>query len=107
MVEGRERCALQVAPVAADRLGLSAGDRGELKSRVGSLVVPIEVTDAMAPGVVGLPHGWGHDRPGVRLGVATSRPGVNANILVDDAEVDVPSGTSVLNGVPVELTRAQ
>jgi len=105
MVKGKERCTLQIAPLDADRLGLSTGDRGELKSRVGSLVVPIEVTDTMAPGVVSLPHGWGHDRPGVRLGVATSRPGVNANILVDDAEVDVPSGTSVLNGVPVELSR--
>ena len=105
MVKGRERCTLQVAPPDAERLGLSTGDRAELKGRVGAIVVPVEVTDAMAEGVVSLPHGWGHDLPGVRLSVATARPGANANRVVDDAEIDVPSGTSVLNGVPVEVTR--
>lgn len=105
MVKGRERCTLQIAPSDASRLGLSTGDRAELKGRVGAIVVPVEVTSAMAEGVVSLPHGWGHDQPGVRLSVATARPGVNANRVVDDAEVDVPSGTSVLNGVPVEVTR--
>ncbi len=107
MVKGRERCTLQIAPTDAARLGLATGDHAELKGRVGAVVVPVEVTDAMAEGVVSLPHGWGHDRPGVRLSVATARPGANANRVVDDALVDVPSGTSVLNGIPVEVTRVR
>ncbi len=60
----------------------------------------------MAPGVVSLAHGWGHDLPGVKLSVAAKRPGVNANLVVDDAEVDGPSGTSVLNGVSVRVSPA-
>ena len=59
------------------------------------------------PGVVSLPHGWGHDLPGVGLGVASARPGVNANRLLEAREVDVPSGASVLNGVPVTVEAAR
>jgi anaerobic selenocysteine-containing dehydrogenase len=104
MVKGRTRCTLQVAPIDARRLGLETGAKAELRSRIASLVVEVEIDDCMAPGVVSLPHGWGHDLPGVQLSVATRRPGVNANRLVDDVGVDVPSGTSVLNGIPVELS---
>jgi hypothetical protein len=60
----------------------------------------------MRPGVVSLPHGWGHDRPGTRLGVAGQRPGVSLNDVTDEQEVDVLCGTAVLNGVPVEVNRA-
>jgi hypothetical protein len=55
------------------------------------------------PGVVSHPHGWGHDLPGVRLGVASRRPGVNANRLLAAQDIDAPSGASMLNGVPVTL----
>jgi anaerobic selenocysteine-containing dehydrogenase len=104
LAKGRNRCTLQIAPDDAQRLGLTTGDRAGLESRIASLVVEVEVSDRMAPGVVSLPHGWGHDLPGVQLSVATKRPGVNANRVVDDAQVDHPSGTSVLNGVPVEVS---
>ncbi len=107
MSKGRERCTLLISPADAERRGLTTGDTAEIKSRVGALVAPVEVSAEIAPGVVSLPHGWGHDLPGVVLAVARDRPGVNANRLVDDRPVDVPSGTSVLNGVPVEVTRAQ
>ncbi len=105
LVKGRERCTLWIAPDDAKRRGLSTGDRAEMKTATGSLTVPVEIKSEMSPGVVSLPHGWGHDRPGVRLSVATARPGVNTNVLLDDRLVDAPSGTSVLNGVPVEVTR--
>lgn len=104
LAKGRNRCTLQVASTDARRLGLETGGRAEIKSRVGSVVASVEVNDCMAPGVVSLPHGFGHDLPGVELAVASTLPGVNANLLVDDAEVDVPSGASVLNGVPVEIS---
>lgn len=106
MIKGKDRCTLQISPSDAQRLGLSTGDQARLKSRIQSILVPIEVTETLAPGVISLPHGWGHDLPGMQLSVARSKPGVNANLVVDDAQVDVPSGTSVLNGIPVELTRA-
>ena len=63
----------------------------------------MEVTDAVRPGVVSLPHGWGHDADGARLGVAAAQPGVNSNLLADEALVDALSGNAVLNGIPVAV----
>ncbi len=68
------------------------------------VTVPAEVTDGVRPGVVSVPHGWGHDRPGTRLGHAATDPGVNVNQLLDGSLLDPLSGNAVLNGVPVELT---
>jgi len=106
MVKGRERCTLEVAPADAERIGLRAGGRARVESRIGKVVVPVTISERMTPGVVSLPHGWGHDLPGARLGVASLRPGVNVNRVVDDAETDAPSGTSVLNGIPVRVSPA-
>ena len=68
LVKGKERCTLQVHPDDAARLGLVDGGQAEVASRVGTVEVPVEVTDAIRPGVVSLPHGWGHDAPGARHG---------------------------------------
>lgn len=64
----------------------------------------VEITDTVRPGVVSLPHGWGHDRPGTRLAHAERDPGVNVNQLLDGTLLEPLSGTAVLNGVPVEVT---
>jgi len=104
LAKGRDRCTLQVSPKDAEALGLVDGGRAEIVGRVGRLLAPVEVSDRMAPGVVSLPHGFGHDLPGVRLEVARRKPGVNANVVVDDADIDVPTGSSVLNGVPVRVS---
>ncbi|MFN8022943.1 MAG: molybdopterin-dependent oxidoreductase [Acidimicrobiales bacterium] len=103
LVKGAPRCTLQVHPDDAARLGLADGGRARVTSRVGALDVPVEVTDAVRPGVVSLPHGWGHDRPDSRLRVARERAGVNSNVLADHDALDPLSGTSVLNGIPVEV----
>ncbi|MDH5176978.1 MAG: molybdopterin oxidoreductase family protein, partial [Gammaproteobacteria bacterium] len=66
--------------------------------------VPIEVTQDIQPGVVSLPHGWGHGRKGVRLSIAAAHAGVSINDLVDDQRIDALTGTAVLNGTPVEVT---
>jgi anaerobic selenocysteine-containing dehydrogenase len=63
----------------------------------------VEITDAIRPGVVSLPHGWGHDAPGTRLSVAATQAGVNVNSLLDSSLLEPLSGTAVLNGVPVEV----
>ncbi|HEY9374171.1 molybdopterin oxidoreductase family protein [Streptomyces sp.] len=101
---GSNRCTLQVHPEDATRLGLDDGKPARITGDGGSLEVPVEVTEAVRQGVVSLPHGWGHDRPGTRLGVAEARPGVNVNQLLDGSRLDPLSGTAVLNGFPVELT---
>lgn len=101
---GSNRCTLQVHPVDAARLGLTDGGRALVKADGGELAVPVEVTDAVRTGVVSLPHGWGHDRPGTRTAVAAADPGVNVNQLLDGSRIDPLSGTAVLGGYPVQLT---
>ena len=104
LVKGKPRCTLQVHPADAELLGLGA--EAKVSSRTGALVAPVEVTDAVMPGVVSLPHGWGHDLPGMRMDVARANAGVNSNILADEDLFDPLSGNAVLNGIPVEVTPA-
>ena len=74
-----------------------------VRSAAGSVAAPVEVTEDIMPGVVSIPHGWGHDAPGVRMRVASEHAGVNSNVLADETQVDPVSGNAVLNGIPVEL----
>jgi anaerobic selenocysteine-containing dehydrogenase len=103
LAKGRERCTLLVHPDDAARFGLTDGGRARVRSRVGEVVAPVVVSDEMMPGVVSLPHGFGHDAPGARLSVASARAGVNSNELTDEAGVDPLSGNAILNGIPVTL----
>ena len=106
LVRGKERCTAHVHPDDAARLGLADGARARVTSRAGAIEVPVEVTDAVMPGVVSIPHGWGHDVDGVQMRVASAHPGVNSNLLADETLIDPLSGTAVLNGIPVELAPA-
>jgi anaerobic selenocysteine-containing dehydrogenase len=103
LVKGRDRCTLQVHPADAARLALTDGGGARVTSRAGSLAARVEVTDRVMPGVVSLPHGWGHGVPGTRMAVAAAHAGVNSNVLTDEFAVDRLSGNSVLNGIPVEV----
>ncbi len=106
LVKGRDRCTLMMNPTDADRFGLRTGDDVQVTSRVGSVVAPMEVTDELMPGVVSLPHGWGHDVDDIRMSVAREHAGVNSNVLTDSALMDAPSGNAVLNGIPVVVQAA-
>lgn len=106
LVKGKDRCTLMIHPNDAERLKLKDGDLAEVASSIGSLQIITEVTKDIMPGVVSIPHGWGHDRKGVQLGIAQSRPGVSANDITDDHLVDRLSGTSVLNGIAVTVCKA-
>ncbi|MFE2485861.1 molybdopterin oxidoreductase family protein [Streptomyces mirabilis] len=100
---GTNRCTLHIHPEDAARLGLADGTAVRVKGAGGEVVAPAEVTDTVRRGVVSLPHGWGHDRPGTRMSHAALDPGVNVNQLLDGSLLDPLSGTAVLNGLPVEL----
>jgi anaerobic selenocysteine-containing dehydrogenase len=101
LVKGREACTLLMHPRDAEARGLATGARVRLRSRVGEVLVPLEVSDEIAPGVVSLPHGWGHARAGVELRVAREHAGASINDVTDDARVDVLSGTAAFSGTPV------
>ena len=100
---GRPRCTLHVNPADGERLGLEDGGVARVETGVAGLEATVELSERVMPGVVSLPHGWGHDAPGARLRVASRRPGVNTNRLLASHDVDVPSGASILNGVPVTV----
>ncbi|MER6980699.1 molybdopterin oxidoreductase family protein, partial [Streptomyces carpinensis] len=103
---GSNRCTLHIHPEDAARLGIRDGAAVHVKGAGGALTAPAEITDGVRPGVVSLPHGWGHDRPGTRLAHAATDPGVNVNQLLDGSLLDPLSGNAVLNGVPVRLSPA-
>jgi anaerobic selenocysteine-containing dehydrogenase len=105
LVKGKERCTLHVHPEDAARLGLADGGTACVRSRRGEVAVTVEVTDAIMPGVVSIPHGWGHGVDGADLSVAAGRPGVNTNLLADGDLFDPLSGNAVLNGIPVTVER--
>jgi hypothetical protein len=106
LVRGADRCTMLISGEDAARLGLSEGGKATVSSRAGSLEVPVEVTDAIMPGVVSIPHGWGHDVPGNRTAVASAHGGVNSNLLSDESVLDPLSGNAVLNGIPVSVAPA-
>jgi hypothetical protein len=105
-MKGPDACTLQIAPQDAARIGVNDGDKVRIRSRVGEVVAPAEVTEDLMPGVVSLPHGYGHAATGTRLDVANTRPGVNINSLTDDQVYDEASGCAVFFGVPVTLDAA-
>jgi anaerobic selenocysteine-containing dehydrogenase len=103
LAKGKFRCTALVSSIDASRLGLRDGARARIASGPRSIEVEVEITDDMMPGVVSLPHGWGHDLPGTRLGVAAARPGANLNALLDETLRDPLSGNAVLGGVPITM----
>ncbi|TXS10201.1 MULTISPECIES: molybdopterin oxidoreductase family protein [unclassified Streptomyces] len=101
---GTNVCTLQIHPDDAARIGLREGDTARITAAGGEVEASAEITDSVRTGVVSLPHGWGHSRPGTRMSVAGAEPGVNVNQLLDGTLLDPLSGTAVLNAVPVAVT---
>lgn len=103
LVKGKDRCTLIIHPEDATPLGLVDGASARVSSENGSLEVPVEISDEMLPGVVSLPHGWGHNVEGTRQSVAREHAGVNNNLLAIPTFVDEISGNAAVNGIPVEV----
>ena len=103
LAKGPQRCTAIVHPADAARAGVQDGQLARLVNEQATLTVPVTVSDEVMPGVISLPHGWGHDLPGVQLRVAAERPGVNLNALLDERLRDPLSGNAVLSGVAVRL----
>ena len=104
MRKATNSCTLLVHPEDAAKAAIRTGDRVRVSSSVGSITLAAEVTDRIMPGVVSIPHGWGHHLPGVRLGVASRQAGVSINDITDQRQTDL-SGTAVFSGVPVRIEK--
>ena len=103
LTKGSLSCTAHIHPNDAARIGAVTGTALRIASRVGEVQVPAEVTDSVRPGVVSLPHGWGHSVPGTKMAVAGEKAGVNSNILTDDQVLDPLSGNAVLSAIPVTV----
>ncbi|MDX1451737.1 MAG: molybdopterin oxidoreductase family protein [Oleiphilaceae bacterium] len=106
LIKGKQRCTMLMHPDDAKALGLKEGELAEVSSRVGQIQIAVNISDSMMPGVISIPHGWGHQHEAIQLSIAKKQPGVNVNVLTDDSFVDRLSGTSALNGVPVTVIKA-
>lgn len=106
LVSGKPRCVLWMHPHDAERQSLTDGQTVTVASRVGQVRVPLHVTPDIRPGVVSLPHGWGHDRPGIALQVAQAHAGASINDLTDDRLTDRLSGNAAFSAVPVWVLAA-
>lgn len=106
LVKGKPRHQLLMNPADLASRGLADGQRVQVRSRVGSIEVEVLASDEVMAGVVSLPHGWGHARPGVQMAIARAQPGASANDLTDERRLDALSGNAVLNGVPVQVVAA-
>ncbi|CAM3161920.1 molybdopterin-dependent oxidoreductase [Corallococcus sp. ZKHCc1 1396] len=106
LVKGRPRCTLMVHPDDASRLGLTDGVDATIRSRVGEITVPVAITADVMPGVVSLPHGYGHQRSGIRMQVAGAHAGASINDLTDEQALDAVSGNAAFSGTPVRVRPA-
>ncbi|MFT5434004.1 MAG: anaerobic selenocysteine-containing dehydrogenase [Myxococcota bacterium] len=107
LTRGKHRCSLEMHPDDAAARGVKEGDTVRLTSGEGAIEVPATVTDAIMPGVVCLPHGWGHHLEGVQMRVASARPGRSVNDVIEPGRVDRLSGTAALSGQPVKVARVR
>ncbi|MCG8313713.1 MAG: molybdopterin oxidoreductase family protein [Pseudomonadales bacterium] len=103
LMKGKPRHQLLIHPDDAQRLAVQTGMKVRVSSRVTSVEIEVLISDEVMPGVVSLPHGWGHSRPGMRMGVAQKNPGVSVNDLTDERFLDELSGNAALNGLPVKI----
>jgi anaerobic selenocysteine-containing dehydrogenase len=107
LVKGKPQCTLLMNPQDAVHRDLKSGQQVSVRSRVGSVDVPIEITEEMMPGVVCMPHGWGHDRSGVQLEVAQQHAGESINDVTDNLAIDALCGTAAFNGTLVEIKKSE
>jgi anaerobic selenocysteine-containing dehydrogenase len=104
LMKGADRCTAVVHPDEAAARGLEDGAIARVESRVGGIELPIEISDEVGPGIVSVPHGFGHHRAGIGWSHAATKPGVSVNDITDPALADELSGNAAFNAVPVRLT---
>jgi anaerobic selenocysteine-containing dehydrogenase len=107
LVKGKNRCTLMMHPQDMAERNLTDGGIVSVSSRVGTVSVPVQAAQTMMQGVVSLPHGYGHNRPGIQMKIAEKHAGVSCNDLTDELALDELSGNAAVNGVPVSVNAMQ
>ncbi len=104
LMKGKPRCQLLMNPDDVEKEGWKPGMWVTIKSRVGSIEAELAASDEMMPGVVSLPHGYGHGQAGTRGQIASRHAGISCNDITDEQYVDQLSGNAAVNGVSVRLS---
>jgi anaerobic selenocysteine-containing dehydrogenase len=107
LMTGVDRCSLLMNPADGARLGVDGSRWVRVSSAVGDVDIAVELTDDMMPGVVSMPHGFGHSRPGVRMSLAQAKPGASMNDITDDGPTEGLMGNGILTAVPVRIAVAE
>ena len=102
LTKGKNRCTLLINNSDAGKLNLQNGKTVKVSSRVGTVEIPCEITETIAPGVVSIPHGYGHKREG--FATNENHAGVSLNDLTDHNLIDELTGNAAFNGVRVKIT---
>jgi anaerobic selenocysteine-containing dehydrogenase len=103
---GLSRCTAQIHPDDAEKFSITDKQMITVTSRVGQVSLPAQITEKIMPGVISIPHGWGHNKKGSQWSTAQQHAGVSVNDLTDEMVLDELSGNAVLNGVPVSIAVA-
>ena len=103
LVKGKDRCTVMMHPDDMAARGIANSDQVTVRSRAGELSIVVEASEDIMPGVVSIPHGYGHNRDGIRMDIAKTRAGVSCNDITDELALDALSGNAAVNGVPVEV----
>ncbi len=106
LVKGKPRWQLLMNPSDLSARGLKDDDDVVIRSRVGTVTTKVVGSTELMPGVISLPHGWGHTKPGIKMAIASQQEGANCNRLTDDRFFDALCGNAALNGVPVSVVKA-
>ena len=106
LLRGKPQCTILMNPTDAAQRNLASGQNVTVRSRVGEVEIPLEISEEMMPGVVSIPHGWGHNRRGIQLNVAQHHAGASINDLTDTQAIDTLSGTAAFNGIKVSVEAA-
>jgi len=104
LVKGGNRCTLLINPADATDLNISNNQEVEVKSKTGKLRIQTEISEEVMRGVVSIPHGWGHDRKGIKLDIAAAHAGVSINDVTDDKFIDELTGNAAFSGVWVTVS---
>ncbi|MBA53744.1 MAG: dehydrogenase [Pseudomonadales bacterium] len=104
LVKGKNRCSALINIEDANRLGIKDGDTIIVSSRIGEIELPAQLTENIMPGVISIPHGWGHSRPGSQLSIAGKNAGVSINDITDDYSIDAVTGVAAFSGQQVTVS---
>lgn len=103
LMKGKNRCTLLMNAEDAENLQLNNNQTVKVSSRVGEIEIPLEITEKIMRGVVSIPHGYGHDKNGVKLDIAKENAGVSINDLTDEMQIDELTGNAAFSNVRVDI----